>query len=173
MADIATANLELIYKNHFAENFLSAFLITSNVIRHCVKGVHFRSYSGPYFPAFGLSTERYGVSVRIESKCGKMRSRIIYGHFSRSENFIGGNKQSLKQYTLPSKLITLWYLWMGSVCRSSQPEVFCKRGVTKNFAKITRKNLCRSLIFHKVLFYRTPPVAPSEFGILAKFQQQK
>ena len=26
---------------------------------HCVKGVHIRSFSGPYFPAFGLNTERY------------------------------------------------------------------------------------------------------------------
>ena len=29
---------------------------------HCIKSVHIWSYSGPYFPAFGLNTERYGVS---------------------------------------------------------------------------------------------------------------
>ena len=29
----------------------------------------------PYFPAFGLSTERYGVSSRIQSECGKIRTR--------------------------------------------------------------------------------------------------
>ena len=28
---------------------------------HCVKRVRIRSYSGPYFPAFGLNTERYAV----------------------------------------------------------------------------------------------------------------
>ena len=43
---------------------------------HWVKSVHIRSYSGPYFPAFGLNTERYGVSLRIQSKCGKIRTRI-------------------------------------------------------------------------------------------------
>ena len=43
---------------------------------HCVKNVRIRSYSGPYFPVFGLNTERYGVSLRIQSKCGKMRTRI-------------------------------------------------------------------------------------------------
>ena len=43
---------------------------------HCVKSVHIRSYSGPHFPAFGLNTERYGVSLRIQSECGKMRTRI-------------------------------------------------------------------------------------------------
>ena len=32
---------------------------------HCVKNVRIRSNSGPYFPAFGLNTERYSVSLRI------------------------------------------------------------------------------------------------------------
>ena len=43
---------------------------------HCVKSVRIRSYSGPHFPAFGLNTERYSVSLRMQSKCGKMRTRI-------------------------------------------------------------------------------------------------
>ena len=43
---------------------------------HCVKSVRIRSYSGLYFPAFGLNTERYSVSLRIQSECGKMRTRI-------------------------------------------------------------------------------------------------
>ena len=44
---------------------------------HCVKSVRIRSYSGLHFPAFEVSTERYGVSFRIQSDCGKMRTRII------------------------------------------------------------------------------------------------
>ena len=43
---------------------------------HCVKCVRIRSYSGPYFPAFGLNTERYGVSLRIQFEWGKIRTRI-------------------------------------------------------------------------------------------------
>ena len=43
---------------------------------HCVKNVRIRSYSGPYFPAFRLNTERYSVSLHIQSKCGKIRTRI-------------------------------------------------------------------------------------------------
>ena len=34
------------------------------------------SYSGPHFLALGLNAERYSVSLRIQSKCGKMRTRI-------------------------------------------------------------------------------------------------
>ena len=50
------------------------FLKLVSVI-HCAKSVRIRSFSGPYFPAFGLNTERYGVSVRIQSECGKIRTR--------------------------------------------------------------------------------------------------
>ena len=40
----------------------------------------------PYFPAFGLNTERYFVSLHIQPECGKIRTRknSVFGHFSRS-----------------------------------------------------------------------------------------
>ena len=40
------------------------------------KSVRIRSYSGPYFPTFGLNTERYGVYLRIQSEFGEIRTRI-------------------------------------------------------------------------------------------------
>ena len=43
---------------------------------HYVKSVRIRSHSGPYLPAFRLNTERYGVSLRIQSECGKIQTRI-------------------------------------------------------------------------------------------------
>ena len=74
-------------------------------------------------------------------------------------------------------MCNIWY------SRCSQPEVFCKKGVLKYFAKFTWKRLCQSLFFNKVLFliktlaqvfsgefceisknifsYRTPPIAAS------------
>ena len=45
-------------------------------ISHYVKCARIWSYSCPYFHAFGLNSERYGVSLRIQSECGKMRTRI-------------------------------------------------------------------------------------------------
>ena len=36
------------------------------------------------------------------------------------------------------------------MCRSSRPNVFCKKGVLKNFTKFTGKHLCQSLFFNKV-----------------------
>ena len=41
-----------------------------------MKSVLVLSYSGPYFLAFGLNTERYSVSLRIRSECGKMWTKI-------------------------------------------------------------------------------------------------
>ena len=42
-------------------------------------------FSGPYFPAFGLNAEKYGVSLRIQSECGKIQARknSVFEHFSR------------------------------------------------------------------------------------------
>ena len=45
-------------------------------------------FSGPYFPAFGLNTERYEISLRIQSECGKIQTRknSVFGHISYSVN---------------------------------------------------------------------------------------
>ena len=37
-----------------------------------------------------------------------------------------------------------------NIDRSSRPEVFCKKGVLRNFAKITGKYQCQSLFYDKV-----------------------
>ena len=55
---------------------------------------------------------------------------------------------------LSHKLSTYYY--NTDVCkdpndyRSSRPEVFCKKGVLRNFAKFTGKHLCQGRIFNKV-----------------------
>ena len=38
------------------------------------------------------------------------------------------------------------FLW--SLGRSSCPEVFCKKGVRRNFAKFTGRHLCQSLLIY-------------------------
>ena len=43
--------------------------------RHCIQNARMPNFSGPYFSAFGLNTERYGVFLHIQSKCGKIRTR--------------------------------------------------------------------------------------------------
>ena len=56
--------------------------------------VHIRSYSGPDFPTFKLDTEKYSVSLRIQSECGKIWTRItpntdtFYAAKTNSNNLI-------------------------------------------------------------------------------------
>ena len=49
-----------------------------------------------------------------------------------------------------------------SAIKSSRPEVFCKKGFLRNFAKFTGKQLCQCLFFNKVaglrLWHRCLPV---------------
>ena len=45
----------------------------------------------------------------------------------------------------PNLFLTL-YISFGSSC----PEVFCKKGVLRNYAKFTGKHLCNSLFLNKV-----------------------
>ena len=57
---------------------------------------------------------------------------------------------------LEASLITVKFVIITckSVKRSCRTEVFCKKGVFKNFAKCTGKHLCRILFFKKVADFR-------------------
>ena len=52
---------------------------------HYVKSIQIRSFSGPYFLVFEVNTERYSVSLHIQSEYREIRTRInsVFGHFSR------------------------------------------------------------------------------------------
>ena len=85
--------------------------------------------SGPYFPAFGLNTERYEVSLRILSECRKIRTRnnSVFGHFSRtakigwkqfsvsfpSRNEFGNSNQNLRkeQFSTLIKIFLAFCFW--------------------------------------------------------------
>ena len=55
------------------------------------------------------------------------------------------------------------------VGKSSRPEVFCKKGVLRNFVKLTEKHLCQSLLFNKVAGLRPlARVFSCEFGEISK-----
>ena len=48
------------------------------------------------------------------------------------------------------KTFKVHYPCLTLTTRSSRPEVFCKKGVVRNFAKFTGKHMCQSLFFNKV-----------------------
>ena len=53
---------------------------------NCVKTVRTWGFSGPYFPALGLHTERYGVFSPTAGKHGPEKPECC--HFIRSVHFI-------------------------------------------------------------------------------------
>ena len=60
-------------------------------------------------------------------------------------------------------LVELWNIYS----RSSRPEVFCKKGVVRNFTKFIGKHLCQSLtpatLLKKRLWHRCFPVNFAKF----------
>ena len=57
-------------------------------------------FSGPYFPAFGLNTVKYSVSLRIQSECGKIQARknSVFGYFSHSVLILDQETQKSGQH---------------------------------------------------------------------------
>ena len=45
------------------------------LILHCTKTVRIWSFSGPFFSAFGMNMDIYGINLLIQSECGKIRTR--------------------------------------------------------------------------------------------------
>ena len=82
---------------HVSHLFLVFLLLISKkfiFVEIVIHGVKYGVFSGPYFSAFGLNTERYSVSLHIEFECGKVTLRIqsecgkiqtrnnsVWGHF--------------------------------------------------------------------------------------------
>ena len=131
---------------------------------HCVKSVRIRSYFGPHFPTFGLNKERYGVSLHIQSECGKMRTRIT----PNTDTF---------HAVLDSRILSFLALSFShffditslTCCNCSQ-ENTCNRVLLSKVtgfwpATLLKKYSFMSVfldvlqIFWEQLFLRTPPMA--------------
>ena len=69
-------------------------------IKHCVKSVRIRSYSGPYFPAFGLNTERYSVLSALERKIELWESRELMDLLKKLKKFRNVLRPTIQHQTL-------------------------------------------------------------------------
>ena len=73
-------------------------------------------FSGPYFPTFALNTERYGVSLRIQSECGKIwtRKNSLFGQFSRSDDVTVKQTPLIKNQILLLDFLVLYQIFLKS-----------------------------------------------------------
>ena len=63
--------------NAIFHSFMSFQILVFEIYDSSMKSVRIRSFYDPYFCTFALNTDRYGVSLTIQSKCGKIQTRKI------------------------------------------------------------------------------------------------
>ena len=111
----------------------------------CLKIARTESFSGPLSSTFGLNKERYTVFLRIQSECGKIRTRKT----QNTDNFHG----VLDLFTINwhRNLKILRFLNIKTF-NSQRSHRMCslKHDAFKNFTKLTRNHLWHSLFFNKV-----------------------
>ena len=67
--------IRLLSRHHILVITFSHWMKFHVTVAHRMKSVRIRSFSGRYFPAFGLNTKKYSVPLRFQSECGKVRTR--------------------------------------------------------------------------------------------------
>ena len=118
---------------------------------HCVKSVHTRSFSSPYFPVFGMNTESISqYSVRMRENTDQKNSE--YGHFScHVINSISCEKLAkylIELYSEPSQTSKIEFFVKtgnGFSLQKQPQEVFYEKGIFNNLTKFTGKHLHQSL----------------------------
>ena len=122
---------------------------------HCVKSVRIRSFSGPYFPAFGLNMDRYRVSLQnsVRMRENTDQDNSEYGHFSRSEMLTGKSKtpmHSVIWFKIDVKLILITDISISTIW-GSYATTFLSWGLILHHKKFVityskTANLCCSLV---------------------------
>ena len=122
-----------------------------------MKSIQIWVFSGPYFPAFGLNTERYGVSPRIQSECRKIltRKNSVFGH-SRS---VYSSKHQFCKYRMGyiwEKLLVKHLNWRRdtNISREVFRAIIFKKKIyfTTSHIVITQKE-CYGISFRPVQFF--------------------
>ena len=116
-----------------------------------MKSVRIQSFSGPYFPTFGLNTKRYSVSL-IYSECG-----IIYGPESLRirtlfPQMFGLNKRlnGRSSFTVLPKA-TVFY--SETKCKNDMKTPICKIFENNSFTEHLRTTICDTSHYIQTLRY--------------------
>ena len=105
-------------------------------------------FSGPYFPVFGLNTKIYWGNLGIQSKYGKIWTRkTTYLNTFHEECCHGRTHQGTFSlfpfffFFFEKQSVAIWLVIRYSSYLSSSPEMFCKKGALRIFAKSKAKHL--------------------------------
>ena len=92
----------------------------------------------------------FNILLRLCCKLWTLKLPSCFRWFCCGSHLIIWCVCELRFTFLPDYLYMYFRFWRAHFFRSSRPEVFCKKGVLRNFAKFTGKHLCQSLFFNKV-----------------------
>ena len=104
-----------------------------------VKSVRIQSFSGPYFSAFGLNTERYGVrsifphSVKMRENTDQKNSE--YGHFSCSAS----SRYTIQRLTIQRCTILAWIKQTCLLCIEIIRTITGRENITMIFKDMVCK----------------------------------
>ena len=88
---------------------------------HCEKSVLILSFSGLYFPAFGLNTEIYSVNLRIQSECRKIRTRKT----PNTDTFCGGLRKLSPKTSENQMFSDVWKRYGKNIVARNELMGFC------------------------------------------------
>ena len=91
-------------------------------IQHCVKSVRIRSFSGPYFPSFGLNTHQknseYGHFSRSAEQLIQFTESSESGGKEFIHKFLKGDHRPLILFVLFTPLIKEALILLNLICNS-------------------------------------------------------
>ena len=134
----------------------------NKIFKLCLKDYIFRSYHffmevtfKSYFPTGAIVRGFFNAMWdRSKSAQNQISSILEWQLFSTDAILrtcdILSKKATSSLQMFSNKYLTHSRAWPSTTFKSSHPELFCKKGVFKNFTKFTGKHLCQSLFLNKV-----------------------
>ena len=103
----------------------------------------------PHFPAFGLNTKRYGVSLRIQSECGKMQKKRWTRITPNTDSFYAC--RNLKVFSKSEYKVDTSYNWHGNTSKLSCQNI-CVKQVRKDTQHTSLGNTAQKMNFSFKVF---------------------
>ena len=101
-----------------------------------------------------LFTKKERLTTNIYTNGKYIRKRFwLFQNWQDSSSWTSETSENVYLFVFISSFVSFKYIYFFDVARnhrSSGPEVLCKKGVPRNFAKFTGKHMCQSLFFNKV-----------------------
>ena len=101
------------------ENFYQVFLKFNTAWEVFKYGV----FSGPYFHTFGLNTEKYFTSLRIQCECGKIRTRKNSFHAVQTNQEVAYKERSSLQINISFFYYRVFFFLLWNNGKSSEKVI--------------------------------------------------